>query len=114
MMEQFMALNATIPSWDTFKTCLDAEFVDTIKKEIAYLALTKLWQGPMTANEFITKFDHLTTKARLLEAIHNDLLITLFEPTLSYTITDQIYSRINLLARFSTWKKCTTDIRVML
>ena len=37
-----MALQAVIPSWDVFKAWMDAEFIDAIEKENAYLALTKL------------------------------------------------------------------------
>ena len=53
----------------------------------------------MTANEFVTKFDHLAAKAGLTEEVHNDLLITLFGPTLSYAVTDWIYSRQTLPTR---------------
>ena len=94
-----------IPTWETFKTWLDVEFVDTIEKENAYLALTKLWQGLMTANEFVTKFNHLATNAGSTEAIHNELLITIFKPALSYAITDWIYSGIDLPTQFSSQKK---------
>jgi hypothetical protein len=96
VIEKFMMDNVTLMNWDAFKTRLDAEFMDSVEKENAYLKLARLKQGSMLVNEFLTRFDFLNAKVGLTDTIHNDLLITLLEPALAYAITDQIYTSTKL------------------
>src|ERR1700726_1228544 len=86
IVERYLMDMATLTTWDTFKVKLDVGFVNVAEKESAYLELMKLWQKGSSVLEFFTRFDYLVGKARLTEDCHNDLLITMLEPTLDYAI----------------------------
>src|SRR6202043_3645331 len=86
IVERYLTDAATLTTWDAFKAKLDVEFTDIAEKESAYLELMKLWQKGSSVLEFFTRFNYLVGKAGLTEDHHNDLLITMLEPTLDYAI----------------------------
>ena len=114
VMERYIMDSTMLTTWDAFKSRLDVKFADVVEKESMYLELMKLQKKGSSVLEFFTQFDYLVGKAGLTEDRHNDLLITILEPTLNYVITDWIYARAKLPVRYQDWKRKAIDIGGML
>ena len=114
VVERYLTDTTTLSTWEVFKSRLDMEFADVVEKESTYIELGKLWQKGMSVLEFFTKFDYLIGKAGLSADCHNDLLMTLLEPALDYSITDRIYAGSRLPTTYASWKQKAIDIGGML
>src|ERR1700677_4752370 len=106
VMDEALANNDTLPTWNAFVQSLEQTFSDTNKTKNAQNKLADFKQKGQTAEEFFTLFDQYR-RAAGYQTGHDAYLIQLLETNLNPGLIETIYRSDTVPTTYNEWKaKC--------